>query len=108
MNNNLLKSRGISDSDMLHRVIGTTFIVEYGIIKKIPATGIVTVEMAVAESADDILITNCVLASCASSSVTFNIKPNSDSKVIVFFPRSFAGNMFNPETNEPIITDCGN
>ena len=35
MNNNLLKSLGISDSDMLHRVIGTTFIVEYGIIKKI-------------------------------------------------------------------------
>ena len=82
MNNNLLKSLGISDSDMLHRVIGTTFIVEYGIIKKIPATGIVTVEMAVADSADDIIITNCVLASFASSSVTVNIKPNIDDKVI--------------------------
>ena len=108
MNNNLLKSLGISDSDMLHRVIGTTFIVEYGIIKKIPATGIVTVEMAVADSADDIIITNCVLASFASSSVTVNIKPNIDDKVIVLFPRRFAGKMFNPETNEPIITDCGN
>ena len=108
MNNNLLKSLGISDSDMLHRVIGTTFIVEYGIIKKIPATGIVTVEMSVADSADDIIITNCVLASFASSSVTVNIKPNIDDKVIVLFPRRFAGKMFNPETNEPIITDCGN
>ena len=108
MNNNLLKSLGISDSDMLHRVIGTTFIVEYGIIKKIPATGIVTVEMAVADSADDIIITNCVLASFSSSSVTVNIKPNIDDKVIVLFPRRFAGKMFNPETNEPIITDCGN
>ena len=108
MNNNLLKSLGISDSDMLHRVIGTTFIVEYGIIKKIPATGIVTVEMAVADSADDIIITNCVLASFASSSVTVNIKPNIDDKVIVLFPRRFAGKMFNPETNEPVITDCGN
>ena len=29
MNNNLLKSLGMSDSDMLHRTIGTTFIVEY-------------------------------------------------------------------------------
>ena len=108
MNNNLLKSLGISDSDMLHRVIGTTFIVEYGIIKKIPATGIVTVEMSVADSADDIIITNCVLASFSSSSVTVNIKPNIDDKVIVLFPRRFAGKMFNPETNEPIITDCGN
>ena len=108
MNNNLLKSLGISDSDMLHRVIGTTFIVDYGIIKKIPATGIVTVEMAVADSADDIIITNCVLASFSSSSVTVNIKPNIDDKVIVLFPRRFAGKMFNPETNEPIITECGN
>lgn len=108
MNNNLLKSLGISDSDMLHRVIGTTFIVEYGIIKKIPAAGIVTVEMSVADSADNIIITNCVLASFSSSSVTVNIKPNIDDKVIVLFPRRFAGKMFNPETNEPIITDCGN
>lgn len=108
MDKNLLKSLGMSDSDMLHRAIGTTFIVEYGIIKDIPATGIVTVEMAVADSADDIIITNCVLASFSSSSVTVNIKPNIDDKVIVLFPRRFAGKMFNPETNEPIITDCGN
>jgi hypothetical protein len=108
MDKNLLKSLGMSDSDMLHRAIGTTFIVEYGIIKDIPATGIVTVEMAVADSAEDIIITNCVLASFSSSSVTVNIKPNIDDKVIVLFPRRFAGNMFNPETNEPIITACGN
>lgn len=108
MNNNLLKSLGMSDSDMLHRAIGTTFIVEYGIIKKIPATGIVTVEMSVADSADSIIITNCVLASFSSSSVTVNIKPNIDDKVIVLFPRRFAGKMFSPDNNEPIITDCGN
>jgi hypothetical protein len=64
--------------------------------------------MAVADSAEDIIITNCVLASFSSSSVTVNIKPNIDDKVIVLFPRRFAGNMFNPETNEPIITACGN
>lgn len=108
MGNNLLKSLGMSDSDMLHRAIGTTFIVEYGIIKGIPAKGIVTVEMSVAESANDIIITNCVLASFASSSFTVNIKPNIDDKVIVLFPRRFAGNMFNPDKNEPIISDCGN
>lgn len=108
MGNNLLKSLGISDSDMLHRVIGTTFIVEYGIIKAIPAKGIVTVEMSVAESANGIIITNCVLASFASSSFTVNIKPNIDDKVLVLFPRRFVGKMFNPDNNEPIISDCGN
>lgn len=108
MGNNLLKSLGMSDSDMLHRAIGTTFIVEYGIIKGIPAKGVVTVEMSVAESANDIIITNCVLASFASSSFTVNIKPNIDDKVIVLFPRRFAGKMFNPDNNEPIISDCGN
>lgn len=108
MDKNLLQSLGMSDSDMLHRAIGTTFIVEYGIIKDIPAKGIVTVEMSVADSADDIIITNCVLASFASSSVAVNIKPNIDDKVIVLFPRKFAGKMFSPDNNEPIITECGN
>lgn len=108
MGNNLLKSLGMSDSDMLHRAIGTTFIVEYGIIKGMPAKGVVTVEMSVAESANDIIITNCVLASFASSSFTVNIKPNIDDKVLVLFPRRFAGKMFNPDNNEPIISDCGN
>lgn len=108
MNKNLLKSLGMSDSDMLHRAIETTFIAEYGIIKKIPATGIVTVEMSVADSLDDIIITNCVLASFSSSSVTVNIKPNIDDKVIVLFPRRFVGKMFSPDNNEPIITECGN
>ena len=42
---NLLNALGLSESDMLHKVIGNTFIVEMGIIKDIPSDGLVTVEM---------------------------------------------------------------
>ena len=94
-------------SDMLHRVIGNTFIVEYGIIKAIPAEGVVTVITSVAESAGDTVITDCVLASIASSSFTVRVKPNIDDKVIVLFPRKFNNDMFQKEKNEPIIATGG-
>lgn len=106
MPNNILESLGQSEADMLHRVINNTFIVEMGIIKDIPAEGIVTVEMSVANDAENIIITNCILANFSSSSVTINLKPNIDDKVLVLFPRKFAGGMFNPDNNEPIISDA--
>lgn len=104
--NIFLEATAQSLGDMLHRVINNTFIVEYGIIKKIPAEGVVTVEMSVAEKANDIVITDCVLASFASSSVTVRIKPNIDDKVMVLFPRKFHSNMFQKGKNEPIIAEA--
>lgn len=106
MANNILETLGQSEADTLHRVINNTFIVEMGIVKDIPSDGIVTVEMSVANDAENIVVTNCVLANFSSSSVTVNIKPNVDDKVLVLFPRKFAGGMFNPETNEPIISEA--
>ena len=106
MPNNILETLGQSEADTLHRVINNTFIVEMGIVKDIPSDGIVTVEMSVANDAENIVVTNCVLANFSSSSVTVNIKPNIDDKVLVLFPRKFAGGMFNPETNEPIISEA--
>lgn len=94
-------------SSVLHRVIGNTFIVEYGIIKAIPSEGVVTVEMSVAEKEKDIVITDCVLASFSSSSVTVRIEPNIDDKVIVLFPRKFHNDMFQAGKNETIISDVG-
>ena len=104
--NIFLEATAQSLGDMLHRVINNTFIVEYGIIKNIPAEGIVTVEMSVAEKADDIVITDCVLASFASTSVTVRIKPNIDDKVMVLFPRKFHCDMFQQDNNEPIIAEA--
>lgn len=104
--NIFLEATAQSLGDMLHRVINNTFIVEYGIIKNIPAEGVVTVEMSVAEKANDIVITDCVLASFASSSVTVRIKPNIDDKVMVLFPRKFHSDMFQKGKNEPIIAEA--
>ena len=108
MNDTILKNIGKSRADMLHAFIGTTFILEYGIVKNIPAKGIVTVEMSVADSADDIIITNCVYANLAGSSFSLNIKPNIDDKVMVFFPRKFLGAMFKKENNEALVSECCN
>lgn len=104
--NIFLEATAQSLGDMLHRVINNTFIVEYGIIKNIPAEGVVTVEMSVSEKAEDIVITDCILASFASSSVTVRIKPNIDDKVIVLFPRKFHCDMFQADSNEPIVADA--
>ena len=104
----LLENIFKSDSDMAHTIMDSTFVVDFGIIKKIPAEGIVTVEMAVAKDKDNIIITNCVLANIASSSTTINMKPNIDDKVIVLFPRKFAGEMFNPDKNEALLYASSN
>lgn len=102
-----LQATAQSMGDMLHRVIGNTFIVDYGIIKAIPAEGVVTVETSVAENVEDTVITDCVLASFASSSISVKIKPNIDDKVLLLFPRKFHTDMFQKKENEPIITDVG-
>lgn len=96
---------GMSQSDVMHRVIGNTCIAEYGIIKEVLADGVVTVEMSVADKASDIIICTCVYANLASSSFTLNIKPNVDDKVLVIFPRKYHAEMFNPEKNEPILSE---
>lgn len=103
--NIMLKGVIQSESDKIHRVIGNTFIVDYGIIKEIDAEheGIVTVEMLVAQDNESIIITKCVLASFASQSVTFNIKPKVGDKVMVLFPRHFSSKMFNEESTETIV-----
>lgn len=101
--NFMLAAQAQNTSDMLHRVIGNTFIIEYGIIKAIPAEGIVTVEMSVARKASEIVITDCILASFASSSFSVNIKPNINDKVIVLFPRKFNNDMFQADKDETII-----
>lgn len=105
--NFFLEATAQSTGDMLHRVIGNTFIIEYGIIKAIPATGVVTVEMSVADSAENIIITNCVLANIASSSIAVNVKPNIDDKVLVLFPRKSHSDMYKADKNETIIAPAG-
>lgn len=99
-----LGNLGLSEADATHRRIGSTFIVDYGIVKAIPADGIVTVEMSATKDKQSIIITNCVLASFASSSFSVNIKPNVNDKVMILFPKNYSSRMFDVENKEPIIS----
>ena len=103
---NTLGYLGLSEADAFRRRIGSTFIVDYGIVKDIPSDGIVTVEMSGAQDKQSIIIVNCVLASFASGSFTLNIKPNIDDKVLVLFPKNFTGNMFDEKENEAVISEA--
>ena len=100
-----LESLLSNKADIINRMIRSTFIIEFGIVKAIPAKGIVTVETSVAGSNDSIAIMDCVLASTVNKSIAVDIIPQIDDKVIIFFPKSFSPDMFNAENNEPIITD---
>lgn len=106
MGMNILSGLGTTQTDVLNRFLSSAFIIEYGIIKDIPADGIVTVEMSVAKREDSVIITNCVYTNLSSSAMTISMKPVVDDKVVVLFPRRFAGNMFSPESNEVIISQC--
>ena len=106
MSVDVLGGLGLSDADATHRRIGATYIVDYGIIKGIPTDGIVTVEMSASKDKQSITVTNCILASFASSSFTVKIKPNIDDKVIVLFPKNYSSRMFDKEVNETIISQA--
>lgn len=100
-----LESMLSNKADIINRMIQSTFIIEFGIVKAIPAKGIVTVETAVAKNIDSIVVTDCILASTVNKSLAVDIVPQIDDKVIVFFPKNFSPDMFSAENNEPIITD---
>jgi hypothetical protein len=100
-----LESMLSNKADIINRMIQSTFIIEFGIVKAIPAKGIVTVETSVAKSVDSIVVTDCILASTVNKSLAVDIIPQIDDKVIVFFPKNFSPEMFSAENNEPIITD---
>ena len=106
MSVDVLSGLGLSEADATHRRIGATYIVDYGIIKDIPTDGIVTVEMSASKDKQSITVTNCVLASFASSSFTVKIKPNIDDKVIVLFPKNYSSRMFDKEVNETVISQA--
>lgn len=89
----------------IQAMITRTPIVSYGIIKNIPADGIVEVEISVSDGKGDLEIITCVLANIASDNFTLNIKPKVDDKVLVVFPNKFDPDMFDKSKNEVIISD---
>lgn len=87
-------------------MINRTCIVSFGIIKEIPAEGIVTVTLSVARDKKEVKVITCVLMNLASGTFTFNMVPQIGDKVLVVFPDRFDSEMFDTETVEPIINEA--
>lgn len=102
----VLRNLGLSTSDMVHKIIGNTCIVEYGIVQEVPSDGIVTVEMSASEDAGNIIITDCVLASIASNALSLHITPEVGDKVLVLYPRRYNADMFSLDAKETIVSAC--
>lgn len=94
-----------SDSSAIQRIIGRTFIVEYGIIKEVLGKGVVSVALSVTDRDVNIQIIRCVLLSTCSKALAINIEPQEGDKVLVLFPRRFCGDMFDVSQKEPIIEE---
>lgn len=84
-------------------IIGRSCIIDYGIIQKVVAGGIVNVSLAVAKTKQDIVCMTCVLANIASNSLTLDIVPKEGDRVVVVYPRLYDSQMFTiPEEEEKI------
>ena len=92
-------------TDAVQAVINRSCIIDYGIIKSIPAPGVVDVVISVAKNPDDIKVLTCVLATVASGSVAVNVVPEEGDKVLVVYPKRYNDGMFNTEQQEVIIEE---
>lgn len=77
--------------------------IDYGIIKKVVARGVVDVEISVAKTKRDVRIMRCVLANFASKSMSVEIVPNENDKVVVIYPSISHADMFDVDKTETII-----
>lgn len=75
-------------------IIKRSCIVDYGIVQRVVADGVVDVAVAVSDTPQNMYYLTCVLANTASSSLTINIKPNVGDRVLVVYPRIYDEKMF--------------
>ena len=85
---------GVGFLSAVESMIKRSCIIDYGIIQKVTAKGIVEVSLAVSKTNQDMIIMTCVLANIASSSFTLDVKPNVGDRVLVVYPRLYDETMF--------------
>lgn len=106
MDNNFLASfDNIDFTTAVGNLVKKSCIIDFGIIRKVVAKGIVDVELSVASTKEDIVCLTCVLANISSSSFTIDIEPTVGDKVIVFYPRRYDGNMFDVDNDKVIVKE---
>ena len=92
---NLLAGKDCLDFvSSVEAIVRRSCIIDYGIVQKIPADGIVEVSVAVSDTPQNLYYMTCVLANLAGSSVAVNVKPNIGDRVLVVYPRIYDEDMF--------------
>lgn len=86
---------GLDFVSAVEAMIKRSCIIDYGIIQKVVAEGIVEVSLAVSKTKQDIILMTCVLANIASSSFTLEVTPKVGDRVLVVYPRVYDEKMFN-------------
>lgn len=106
MQNKLMNlSQSATLANAINAVVNRSCIVDFGIVKEVPAPGIVTVELAVARKPQEVKVITCVLANIAANAFTLDITPETGDKVLVVYPKRFSVDMFDTEKDEVIIDE---
>ena len=77
--------------------------VDVGIVRRVPAKGIVDVEMAAAFSPDYVRTIRCVLISPASKVLSVDMAPSPGDRVLVLTPHIWANGMLDPEKDDVTV-----
>ena len=79
--------------------------VDFGIIKSVPARGVVDVLTSAARTPRGVRMVRCVLVSPASELCSVYVEPKEGDKVVVLVPHYFNPGMFSSDSDEPLIDE---
>jgi len=77
--------------------------VDVGIVRRVPAKGLVDVEMAAGFSPDHIRTIRCVLISPASRVLSLDLAPSEGDRVLVLTPHIWAAGMLDPDNGDVTV-----
>lgn len=77
--------------------------VDVGIVRRVPAKGLVDVEMAASFSPDHIRTIRCILISPASKVLSLDIAPSVGDRVLVLTPYIWANGMLDPDNTDVTV-----
>lgn len=92
--NLLVQEECLNLGTVIEAIIKRSCIIDYGIVQKVVAEGVVDVSVAVAKTEQDMVCMTCVLTNIASSSLTVNVVPHVGDRVLVVYPRMYDDKMF--------------
>lgn len=104
-NDLLIQKESATFTQAVRNILRSTCIVDFGVILKVVAKGVVKVGISVAKENNDISIVTCTLLSTVSQSLSIDIEPQEGDKVLVFYPSRFKNKMFSLAQKEVIVDE---